>query len=89
MPIGQETNYRDPVEPFTADDVDFDDPLERAAIALERLEYTLPPEVLSHFARSLQHELAYTWARLEPGQRQRHRKRAAAIIGAHAGETAL
>lgn len=86
MPIGRETNYRDLVEPFTADDVDFTDPLERAAIAAQRMTFTSPAEASSLFAPSQQAELAYTWTRIEATMRQLWRKRAAVILAAHAGE---
>lgn len=84
MPIGRETNYRDPVEPFTIDDVDFDDALERAAIAAQRMTFASPAEAASLFARSQRPALAYTWAAIDAPLRQLWRQRADVVLAAHA-----
>lgn len=77
------SNHLDPADPFVEDDVDFDDPIERAAIAMHRLTFEVAPEVAGRFAPSGEPALAYTWARLRPPERQRFRRMADVIVRAH------
>lgn len=83
-PVGRDSNYRDPADPFTIDDVDLTDPLERAAIALHRTTFEVAAEVAGHFTGPGEHALAYSWAAQEPTTRRRYRVIADVVVQAHA-----
>lgn len=84
--VGRDNHYRDPVELAERGIVDFEDPLERAAIAAHRLSFATPAEVVSLLTGEEGREaLRYTWLRLLPTDRQFHRHRADVITQAHAG----
>lgn len=84
--VGRDYNYRDPVALEVEHKVDFEDPLERAAIAMHRSTF----EVCADVAGALTSEhgrqgLRFTWLRLEAVDRQRWRRRADLVVQAHAG----
>lgn len=79
-PVGRATNYSDPPD-LSLDVVDFDDPLELAAIALHRFGFATPDEVASMLTGEHgRDELAHTWTRLEPADRQLARRRADVVV---------
>jgi hypothetical protein len=82
---GRSRNYRD-AESMLNGDVDLDDPLERAAIAVHVLKAATPDDVAALFTRG-RGELAERWRVLEPADRQLARRRADVIVRvAHAGK---
>lgn len=82
-PDARERNYRDPVDPFADGDVDLDDPLERASIAMHRLVFETAPDVAGKFTGTGEQELVYTWAALPAGERRRYRLMADVVVRAH------
>lgn len=73
--------FTDPPSLAEQGEVDFDDPLERTAIALLALGHHTPEAVggmlTSEHGRR---ELAYTWRKTEPARRHLHRRRAALLV---------
>jgi hypothetical protein len=86
--VGRDRGYQDPPGLDGDEDaVDFDDPLERAAMVLQRMTFATPEEAASLIGGEHgRRELAYTWARLEPATRRLYRLRADVALGAYRGE---
>jgi hypothetical protein len=73
-------NYRDPDEEPAA--LDWADPVARVAVALNALAYNTPETVGGMVTGEKgREELAYTWSRLHPTDRQLLRRRAAILLG--------
>lgn len=84
--VGREHNYRDPVALEVEHKVDFEDPLERAAIAMHRCTFEVAADVAG--ALTSEHgrdELRATWLRLEAVDRQRWRRHADLVVQSHDG----
>jgi hypothetical protein len=72
-------NYRDPDEEPAA--LDWGDPVARVAVALHALSYNTPETVGGMVTGEKgREELAYTWSRKHPTDRQLLRRRAAILL---------
>lgn len=82
--VGRDHGYQDPPALALEDHVDFEDPLERAAIVLHRMTFDTPEEAATLFASpSGRDELTYTWRRLDPASRRLYRLRADVVTDVH------
>lgn len=82
MPQAPPRTYQDP-DGLAAGNVDLTDPLERAAIVLQRMTFATPEDVGGMLTGERgRTELVYTWLRLKPHDRHLWRRRAAAAVAA-------
>ena len=90
LPTVIERPWRDPTDPYTAEAVAFDDPVERAAIALHLLDFHVPETALPRFTRD-EDMVRQSWTSSHPDNdfafKRRHvmRRRVDVILRAYRG----